>query len=43
MGGGGHLVCQVAEVVFDLPEGFVFGQIDESLGHLTKKLLGVRS
>ena len=43
MGGGGQVVCQVAEIVFDLPEGFVFGQVDESLGHLTEKLLGVGS
>lgn len=43
MGGGGPVVCQVAEVVFDLAEGFVFGQIDESLGHLTEEVLGVGS
>jgi hypothetical protein len=35
------LVCQVAEVVFDLPEGFVLGEIDEPFGHLPEELFGV--
>jgi len=39
--GGGYRVCQVAEVVFDLPEGFVLGEIDESFGHLPEELFGV--
>jgi hypothetical protein len=41
VGGGGYLVCQVAEVVFDLSEGFVLGEIDESFGHLPEQLFGV--
>lgn len=45
MGGGGEVVGEVvgevAEVVFDLAEGLVVGEIDESLGHLAEDVLGV--
>jgi hypothetical protein len=41
VGGGGELVGQIAQVVLDLPEGLVFGEIDESFGHLTEDGLGV--
>lgn len=41
MGGGGHLACEVAEVVLDLSEGFVLRQIDEPFGHLSEDLFGV--
>jgi hypothetical protein len=43
MGGGGYLVCQVTEVVFDLSKGFVLGEIDESFGHLSEELFSVGS
>jgi len=38
---GGELVGQVPQVVLDLPEGLVFGEIDESFGHLAEQLFGV--
>jgi hypothetical protein len=38
---GGELVGPVAEVVLDLAEGLVFGEIDESLGHVTEPLFGL--
>ena len=38
---GGELVGQVAQVVLDLAEGLVFGEIDESLGHLAEQGFGV--
>ena len=41
MGGGGHLACEVAEVVFDLSEGLVLREIDESFGHLSEEVFGV--
>jgi len=39
--GGGHLACQIAEVVFDLSEGFLLRKIDESFGHLAEEVFGV--
>jgi hypothetical protein len=43
VGVGGQLVGEVAEVVLDLSEGLVFGQIDEAFGHLAEELVGVGS
>jgi hypothetical protein len=43
VGGGGQVVGQVAQVVFDLAEGLVLGEIDEALGHLAEGVLGVRA
>ncbi len=40
---GGELACEVAEVVLDLPEGFVVGEIEEVLRHLPKGGLGLES
>jgi hypothetical protein len=41
VGGGSQGMGQVAQVVFDLAEGLVFGQIDEALGHLAEDLIGL--
>jgi hypothetical protein len=32
---------QVAQVVLDLAEGLVFGEIDEALGHMAEDLVGL--
>jgi hypothetical protein len=32
---------QVAQVVLDLAEGLVFGEIDEALGHVAEDLVGL--
>ena len=40
---GGELVGQVAQVVLDLTEGLVFGEIDESFSHLAEQCFGVGS
>jgi hypothetical protein len=39
--GGGQYVGQVAQVVLDLSEGLIFGQVDEAFGHLAEDLLAV--
>lgn len=41
MGVGGELACEVAEVVLDLSEGLVVGEIDEVFGHLPEGGLGL--
>ena len=41
MGGGGQLVGQVAQVILDLTEGLVFGEVHQPLGHAAEGLLGV--
>jgi hypothetical protein len=41
MGGGGQVVGQVAQVVFDPAEGLVFGKVNEALGHAAEDLFGV--
>ncbi len=41
MGGGGEAVGQVTQVVLDLAEGLVFGEIDEAFGHLAEGLVGL--
>jgi hypothetical protein len=42
VGVGGELAPEVAEVVLDLAEGFVLGEIDELLGHLAEGGFGLR-
>ena len=41
MGGGGEAVGQVAQVVLDLAEGPISGEIDEAFGHLAEGLVGL--
>ena len=41
MRGGGEVVCQVAEVVLNLAEGLVLGEVHEVLGHPPQDLIGV--
>jgi len=43
VGGASHLVGEVAEVVLDLAEGLVFGEIDEAFGHSAEGGFGVRA
>ena len=43
VGVGGELACEVAEVVLDLSEGLVVGEIDEVFGHLPEGGLGLGS
>jgi hypothetical protein len=40
---GSELVGEVAEVVLDLAERLMFGEIDQSFGHLAEQLFGVGS
>ena len=42
MGVGGELAPEVAEVVLDLAEDFVLGEIDELFGHLAEAGFGLR-
>jgi hypothetical protein len=39
--GGGQAVGQVAQVVLDLAERLVLGEIDEALGHRPQGVLGM--
>ena len=38
---GGEFVAQIAQVVFDLAEGFVVGQVGEAVGHAPEDGLGI--
>jgi hypothetical protein len=40
VGGGGDGAGAVAEVVLDLAEGLVVGEVDQALGHLAQLRLG---
>jgi hypothetical protein len=41
VGGAGELVGGVAQVVLDLPERLLLGQVDKMLGHAAEGRLGV--